>query len=94
MFRFCEKYLFVTHLFMNFQGYRATVLRLATAAAKQGSEGSPRRLLHLSKSLAKLGNQGPNSIRKFWLQFWIENGFILILMHVFTYYPYLNIILV
>ena len=36
------------------QGYRATVLRLATAA-KRG--GGSRRLLHLSKSLSKLGNQ-------------------------------------
>ena len=39
---------------VKLQGYRATVLRLATAA-KRG--GGSRRLLHLSKSLSKLGNQ-------------------------------------
>ena len=45
---------FVSGINKYLQGYRATVLRLATAA-KQG--GGSRRLLHLSKSLAKLGNQ-------------------------------------
>ena len=38
----------------NIQGYRAAVLRLATAT-KRGGGG--RRLLHLSKSLSKLGSQ-------------------------------------
>ena len=60
---------------MNFQGYRASVLRLATAAKQGNGTGSPRRLLHLSKSLAKLGNQGPNSIGKITLEKELEIPF-------------------